>query len=216
MMSNGNLDAGMSSEQAKPESPLAELKRAGSAARSGLVAVAALVALLWIIEALDAVLPGNWHRFGVRPHRVAGLRGIVFAPFLHAGWWHVIANTVPLAVLGALVAVGGLKRFASVFVLVAVISGLGMWILGSSNEVHIGASGVVFGLLTYLVVRGFFARKLGQIAVGIGVAMAYGGLLFGVLPTRSGVSWQGHLFGAIGGVVAAWVLDRKRPPTPPS
>ena len=146
--------------------------------------------------------------YGVRPHQLLGLRGIAFAPFLHSGFRHLIGNTVPFAVLGVLIALGGLRQLVSVTVVVAFVSGLGMWIFGSSNEVHIGASGVVFGYLGYLLVRGVFARNIRQILLGVVVAAVYGGLLWGVLPTTQGISWEGHLFGVVGGVVAAKLLVR--------
>jgi membrane associated rhomboid family serine protease len=179
--------------------------------RNGAVVVAVLIALLWFIEGVDTVLDHRLDRYGVRPHRISGLRGILFAPFLHVGWNHLISNTVPLAVLALIIAGQSLKRFALVSAIVGLISGLGMWVFGSTNSVHIGASGVIFGLLTYLIARGLFARKLAFIAIGVVVGALYGGILSGVVPTKSGVSWQGHLFGAIGGVVAAYLLDRRQP-----
>ena len=172
----------------------------------GIAAVGVLLAVQWLSEIVDFFMDHRLDRFGVRPHQLAGLRGIAFAPFLHAGFGHLIGNTVPFAVLGVLIALGGLRQFLAVTVIVGFISGLGMWLFGSSNEVHIGASGVVFGYLGYLLVRGVFARNVRQILLGVVVAAVYGGLLWGVLPTDSGVSWEGHLFGAIGGVVAAKLL----------
>lgn len=160
----------------------------------------------WTSEAADVVLDHRLDVYGVRPHVLAGLRGIVFAPFLHSGFGHLIGNTLPFAILGGLVALGGLRQFLSVTLIVGLVSGLGMWVFGSSNEVHIGASGLVFGYLAYLLVRGVFARNVRQILLGIVVAFFYGGLLWGVLPTGRGISWEGHLFGVVGGIVAAWGL----------
>jgi membrane associated rhomboid family serine protease len=182
--------------------------------RNGAVVVGVLIAALWIIEGIDTLLDHRLDRYGVRPHRISGLRGIPAAPFLHFGWNHLISNTVPLAVLALVIAGQSLTRFVSVSAIVALISGLGMWVFGSANSVHLGASGVIFGLLTYLMARGFFQRKLVHIAIGVAVGVLYGSILNGVVPTKSGVSWQGHLFGAIGGVVAAYLLDRRRPPKP--
>ena len=165
-----------------------------------------MLAVQWSSEVADVVLDHRLDAYGVRPHMLAGLRGIVFAPFLHSGFGHLIGNTVPFAVLGGLVAMGGLRQFLSVTLIVGLVSGLGMWVFGSSNEVHIGASGLVFGYLAYLLVRGFFARNIRHIMLGVVVAFLYGGLLWGVLPTGRGVSWEGHLFGVVGGVGAAWAL----------
>jgi membrane associated rhomboid family serine protease len=186
----------------KPRSLAASLQKGG-------IAVGALIAGLWLIEGIDTVLDHRLDQYGVRPHRISGLRGILFAPFLHVGWNHLISNTVPLAVLALIIAGQSLVRFASVSAIVALISGLGMWVFGSTNSVHIGASGVIFGLLTYLIARGLFARRIAFIAIGVVVGALYGGILSGVVPTKSGVSWQGHLFGAIGGVVAAYLLERR-------
>ena len=168
----------------------------------------------WTSEAADVVLDHRLDVYGVRPHVLVGLRGIVFAPFLHGGFGHLIGNTLPFAVLGGLVALGGLRQFLSVTLIVGVVSGLGMWIFGSSDEVHIGASGLVLGYLAYLLVRGVFARNIRQILLGIVVAFFYGGLLWGVLPTGRGISWEGHLFGVVGGIAAAKAtFSSPKPPT---
>ena len=177
--------------------------------RSGVIGVGVLLGTQWISEAADVVVDHRLDAFGVRPHVLVGLRGIVFAPFLHAGFGHLIGNTVPFAVLGVLIGLGGLRRLLAVSAIVALISGIGVWVFGSSGEVHIGSSGVVFGYLAYLLARGFFARNIGQVLVGAIVGVLYGGLLWGVLPTTHGVSWQGHLFGVIGGVAAAKLLSAR-------
>jgi len=165
-----------------------------------------IVALWWLVEVVDLAVDHRLDRFGVQPHELIGLRGIVFAPFLHAGFGHLIGNTVPFLVLGWLVISAGVARFAAVLTIGAVGSGLGVWLFGSSEEVHIGASGVVFALLGYLMLRGVFERRIGQIVVGLVVAALFGGLLWGVLPTDRSISWQGHLFGFASGVAAAWLF----------
>jgi membrane associated rhomboid family serine protease len=185
--------------------------------QAGVVGVGAMVAVQWVSEAVDTVANHRLDAYGVRPHVLVGLRGIVFAPFLHAGFAHLIGNTVPFAVLGVLIGIGGLRQLVSVTAIVALASGLGAWLFGSSNEVHIGSSGIVFGYLAYLLTRGFFARNVGQILVGVVVGVLYGGLLWGVLPTSRGVSWQGHLFGALGGLAAARLLTlSSASPSPPA
>jgi len=176
-----------------------------------LYVVFGMLAVMWVLEIIDTVAGGRLDRHGIRPHRLDGLDGIVWAPFLHGGFGHLIANSIPFALLGCAIALGTLKRFVLVTVIVAVISGAGMWLLGSSHEVHIGASGLVFGYLTYLLTRGVFARSIVYILGGVIVFMVYGGVLWGLLP-RPGISWQGHLFGAIGGVVAAYALHSDRAP----
>jgi membrane associated rhomboid family serine protease len=168
------------------------------------------VAVLWAIEVVDVLLDNRLDQEGVRPHESEGLLGIVFAPLLHGGFDHVAANSLPLLVLGFLVLVTGIARGLAATAVIWVVGGLGIWLVAPEGTVHIGASVLVFGFLTYLILRGFFARRPGQIVVGLLVLFGYGGLLWGVLPGTPGISWQGHLFGAIGGAVAAWLLAPPR------
>jgi membrane associated rhomboid family serine protease len=175
-------------------------------AAPGLVVVGVMLAVMWGTEIVDA-LPGvDLDAWGIRPRSWRGLAGIAFAPFLHAGFGHLIGNTIPFAVLGAAVALEGSRQVVEVMIAVAVVSGSGVWLLGASNSVHLGASGLVFGFITYLVARGWFATKPLWILGGLVVAAIYGSsLLWGVMPTGR-FSWLGHLFGAAGGVAAAWML----------
>ena len=174
--------------------------------------VAAFVALLWVIEIVDAVTAGDLDRYGIEPRSEDGLVGIAVAPLLHSGWTHLEANSVPLLVLGLIVAVVSTARFFGVIAWTWVVSGFGVWLVAPSNSVTVGASGLVFGLLAYLLVVGFLERRAIGILVSVGVFLLYGGVLLGVLPGQPGVSWQGHLFGALGGVLAAYHLaDRRRP-----
>ena len=180
----------------------------------GLLLVAGMVAVMWVLEVFDVVGAGLDSE-GIHPRDVDGLSGVVLAPFLHAGWGHLIGNTVPFLILGAAIALGGLARTAAVIAIVALVAGLGTWLLGPANTNHIGASGLVFGFATYLVARGAWSRRPLHLAVGLVVLAVYGTtLVLGVVPTP-GVSWQGHLFGAIGGVVAARALHAAtRRPSP--
>jgi len=171
--------------------------------------VVAMSAVMWVSEIVDVPLNGRLDQWGIRPRRWDGLDGVLFAPFLHGGFGHLIANTIPFLVLGAVIALGSLQRFAIVTVVVALVSGLGVWLTGQDNSIHIGASGIVFGYLLYLMSRGLFAKKLSYILGGVLVFMVYGGALWGLLPSP-GISWQGHLFGAIGGVAAASLLHGDR------
>lgn len=172
----------------------------------GLVAVGVMLAIMWGQEIIDA-LPGvSLDGWGIRPRQARGLLGIVFAPFLHTGFAHLVSNTIPFALLGGVIALRGTQHFLEVTLAVGVISGLGVWVFGAGNSLHLGASGLVFGYITYLVSRGLFAKRVLWIAGGVVVAMFYGGsLLWGLLPNGR-MSWQGHLFGAIGGVIAAWMI----------
>ena len=179
----------------------------------GLLFVGAMAAVMWVVEIADAAgadPDGN----GIRPHDVDGLPGILFAPFLHGGWGHLIGNTVPFLLLGGVIALSGLARVAAVAAVVTLVSGVGVWIFASSNSIHIGASGVVFGFATYLLTRWIYSRRPLHLVTGVVVLAVYGTtLLFGLVP-EPGVSWQGHLFGAIGGVVAARLLDARRSASP--
>lgn len=178
--------------------------------RNAGVVMAGWVALLWVLEVVDAVSGHALDTFGVSPRQVSELRDVVPAAFVHFGFGHLAANSVPLLVLGFLAAVSGLRRFVAVVVLIVVVGGLGVWLTAPAYSTTGGASGVVFGLFGYLLVRGFVDRRAGDIAVGVGVAAVYGSLLWGVLPTDAGVSWQGHLFGLLGGVAAAFAFRRPR------
>ena len=180
----------------------------------GLTFVVAMVVVMWVLEVVDLVGAG-FDSDGIHPRDVDGLPGIAFAPFLHAGWGHLIGNTIPFVILGGTIALSGLARTAAVTGIVALVAGLGTWLLAPGNTNHIGASGLVFGFAAYLVARGVFSHRALHIGVGLAVLAVYGTtLLFGFVPTP-GVSWQGHLFGAVGGVVAAKVLHAStRRPSP--
>ena len=172
-----------------------------------------MIVLMWALESVDYVLPGApLDDYGIHPRDPEGLIEVFSAPFLHVGFGHLISNTVPFAVMGAVIALGGLARVALVTLIVAVVSGLGVWLIAGSNQVHLGASGLVFGYASYLVVRGVLSRRLVELAIGVGVAGVWGvALLQGLLP-QEGISWQAHLFGAVGGVVAAYYLARRPAP----
>ncbi|HHH11118.1 MAG TPA: rhomboid family intramembrane serine protease [Sorangium sp.] len=164
-------------------------------------------ALLWALELVDQVLlRGYLDQFGVRPRSLVGLRGVLLAPLLHGGFGHLIANTGPLLVLGWLVMWRRTSDWFLVGALATVVGGLGTWLIGAGNSVHIGASGVVFGFLGYLLLRGWFERKFVSMVGSVLVGVMYGGALWGLLPGTPGISWEGHLFGFSGGVLAAWLL----------
>jgi membrane associated rhomboid family serine protease len=189
----------VSTESPRTESPVVR----------GMIVVAAMCALMWVVEVVDRVLDGRLDRNGIEPRELDGLDGIVWAPFLHADWQHLIGNTIPFLLLGIAIALGGVARVILVVVIVAVIGGLGTWLIAPSNTVHIGASGVVFGFAGYLVARGIFSRSPLQLLLGVVVVVLWGATLLQGLVPEDGISWQGHLFGAIGGVVAARVLSQR-------
>lgn len=162
-----------------------------------------MVALMWISEILDIfVFRHRLDVYGILPRNIIGLRGILFAPFLHGGFPHLIANTVPFITLGWLIMVRETREFFPVTVVIAIVGGLGVWLFGAPAY-HIGASGLIFGYLGFLLLRGYFERSFSSIAIALVVFALYGGVLWGVLPSYPGVSWESHLFGFIGGGIAA-------------
>ncbi|MEU5213940.1 rhomboid family intramembrane serine protease [Streptomyces sp. NPDC020742] len=168
------------------------------------------VALLWLLEGVDVLTGGALDAFGIQPRDPDELVDVVPAAFLHFGFGHLAANTLPLLVLGFLAALrSGIRRFLAVVLLIILASGLGIWLTAAPNSNTVGASGVVFGLFGYLLVRGFIERSPLDIGIGLAVGVVYGSILWGALPTTAGISWQGHLFGLIGGVAAAFVLRER-------
>ncbi len=169
------------------------------------------IAIIWILEIIDLFfLGGKLNAYGIRPHSIIGLRGILFAPFLHGGLGHLIANTIPFLTLGWLIMLRETSDFFIVTAITMIVSGLGVWLFGNPYSVHIGASGVIFGYLGFLLLRGYFERSFIAIVLSLIVGFFYGGVIWGILPTNSGISWEGHLFGFIGGVLAARLLSRPR------
>ena len=184
-------------------------ERLGSDRTNGLLLVVAMAALMWLTEVVDQIGFGDLDAYGIRPRDADGLAEILAAPFLHVGFGHLISNTLPFVAMGAVIALGGFARVALVTLVVALVSGLGTWLVASSNSVHLGASGIVFGYATYLVSRGLLSRRLVELAVGALVVVVWGvGLLQGLLPQER-ISWQAHLFGAIGGVIAASLFSKR-------
>lgn len=169
------------------------------------------VAVLWVVEGIDVVASNRLDGWGIRPRTDEGLLGILAAPLLHGGWGHLVANTVPALVLGFLTLATGLARGLVATAVIWLAGGFAVWLVAGDNSVHIGASGLIFGWLTYLVVQGFIDRNVIEIAIGVVVLLVYGGVLWGVLPGQPGVSWQGHLFGAVAGVLAAVAVSDRGP-----
>lgn len=174
------------------------------------VLMGALLALLWVLELVDQASGNALDEYGIHARELDGLPFILTAPFLHFGFDHLVSNSLPFFVLGVLVLLGGLARWIWSTLITVLSSGLTAWLLTPVNSVIAGASGVIFGWLTYLLARGIYSRDVKQVLVSVAVLIFYGGVLWGVLPGQAGVSWQGHLGGAIGGVIAARLLHRRR------
>lgn len=167
------------------------------------ITLGASVSALWITFGVNVLLGGTLLQYGIVPRTRDGLIGILFAPFLHANLNHLISNTVPLLLFGWLVMLRDSRHFLRVTLYSMLGAGLLAWCFGAPNSVHVGASGVVFGFLGFLLLSGWYARSFTSIALSVFVAAVWGGTVAGVLPGTPGVSWQGHLGGFIGGVLAA-------------
>ena len=175
---------------------------------SGMGVLVATVALMWAIEAVDSVFLGSrLQSGGIQPRSVDGLDGIVWSPFLHLDFAHLIANTLPFLVLGGLIAIQGLGKWIKATLLIMVIGGLLTWIF-ASNANHIGASGVVLGYFGYLIGAAIFERRFALLIPAAIAVLLYGGIVVSFLPL-AGVSWEGHLFGAIAGLTAARIMRPK-------
>lgn len=170
-----------------------------------------VVATLWIVELLDWLwLRGALDGFGIQPRTWSGLQAIVIAPWLHAGFGHLLANTIPFVVLGWFVMVRRTTDFFIVTLASLLASGAGIWLFGGASSIHLGASGVVFGFLGYLLARGYYERSVVAVAMAALAFFLYGGMLWGMLPLQQGISWQGHLFGFVGGVLVAYGQARPK------
>ena len=184
-------------------------------AKGGLLFMGGFVILLYIIEILNTLMRHGLNpTFGLRPRSMDGVLDILTFPLLHANLNHLLSNTLPLIIFGFLVFLSGIRVFITALAFSWLGSGLAVWLIGGGG-VTVGASGLVFGFFAFLLVRGFFNRSWWQILLSVVLVISYGSLLFGVLPTVVGdISWQAHLGGAVGGVVAAILLRPKANLTP--
>lgn len=165
--------------------------------------------VLWAVLLVDVlVFGGRLREYGITPRSVAGLRGILYMPFLHAGFMHLLGNSLGLVMLGGLVLAREEHYFWIVSAFGMLVGGLGVWLVGHGGT-HIGFSGVVFAYFGYLLLAGLFERRLLSIVLSTFVAFVWGSLIYGVLPGQPGISWEGHLFGFIGGALAARLLARR-------
>jgi membrane associated rhomboid family serine protease len=176
--------------------------------RQGITLLAYGLALMWGLALVDLLFAhrGLTH-LGIQPRRLVGLPGIVVAPLLHQNLPHLLANSAPLVILGSLVLLRGLTALALVTALAWLGSGLGSWLLGRAGTCHLGASGLVFGYLGFLLLRGYFDRTLPSLAISLVVGFLYGGSLWGLLPLQRGKSWVGHGSGFLAGALGAHQLE---------
>jgi membrane associated rhomboid family serine protease len=172
-----------------------------------LVLMAGFAAVLWVVQVLNAIDDYRLDRFGVKPRAFDGLWGVVTMPFLHSSYGHLLSNTIPVVLIGWVVLLAGASTWAVVSGLVVVGGGLLTWLVAPGDTVIVGASGLVFGWLGYLLARAYFSRRLRWIVVAVLVLVFFGTLLFGLFPSlNSDVSWQAHLCGFAAGIGAGALL----------
>ena len=191
--------------QGRSEGLMTHATRAVSAA----LLIGAVTAGMWVLEVFDYALGGALDQYGIRAWDPYELPENFTAPFLHGGFEHLLANTMPFLVLGFLAAARGIGRFLLASLIIIVVGGLGVWFTGSPTVDTLGSSILIFGFFGYLLGRGVFERSLLDLVIALGVVLVYGGLIYGIIPTDTMISWQGHLFGLIGGVYASFVLRRR-------
>jgi membrane associated rhomboid family serine protease len=177
------------------------------------VAMCAVVPFLFLVEAIDRGLGAGTLDVagGIIPHRLDGLDGVIFSPFLHASWDHLYGNSVPLILVGTFALAGGTRRFLWSTLVIVLVSGFGVWLVGDPDSVVIGASGVVFGYLGLLFTRGFVERSWWNLGVAAFIGLLYWYQIYNILPTDAAISWQGHALGLLGGVISAIAFRRRRP-----
>ncbi|MGH3991053.1 MAG: rhomboid family intramembrane serine protease [Pseudonocardiaceae bacterium] len=185
-------------------------------ARIGATVVLAFTVLLYLIELVDVtVFAERLDTEGIQPRTFDGLDGVLYAPLLHHGWEHLSANTVPVLLFGFLAMASGLRQWIAVTATIWLLGGIGVWLTAEPYSITVGASGLAFGWLAFLLLRGWFNRSALQIGLAVVLFFFWGGVLWGVLPGQPGISWQGHLFGALGGVLAAWLVAKANRPDRP-
>ena len=183
------------------------LQTVGAETKRLLLPLLIIVALMWLVEIVDRLLfQGALDGLGILPRQIAGLRGIPIAPLLHGSFAHLAANTLPFLALGFLVMLRHSRQFVAASLIIILISGLGTWLIAPAYTVHIGASGLIFGYFAFLLVAAYYERSPRAIGLALMVILFYGGLVWGALPQAGPISWQGHLFGRVGGAVAARAL----------
>jgi membrane associated rhomboid family serine protease len=168
------------------------------------------LALMWIMFLATTVSGDALLSLGIVPRTTTGLRGILFAPFLHGSLAHIVANSIPFVVLGWLVMLRDARHFVPVTLSAMIGSGLMAWLFGAPGSIHIGASGVIFGYLGFLILSGWFARSFLSVLLSFIVTALWGGMVLGVMPGHAGISWQAHLGGFLGGVLAASMFKESR------
>lgn len=193
--------------RSEAEAMIAEAKRA-------FWAMVALLAVMWVIQIVNSIDDyGLSQEYGIDARDPSSLPEIFSAPFLHFSWNHIEANSGPLFVFGFLAAYRGVKKWLAVSILIIIASGLGVWFISPAYAVTAGASGLLFGYFGYIIVRGLFDRHPIDIVIGLVMALCFAYSFASLLPTEEQVSWQGHMFGFVGGIAGGWLFrERRRKP----
>ena len=177
------------------------------------------IALLWAIQLLQALSGISLARLGIFPREVFGLKGIITGPLIHGDWHHLISNTVPLVALMGILFVFFRRVAMKSFLTIYILTGLAVWLFGRAPVFHIGASGIVYGLVAFVFWSGVFRRSLQSIVLALIIVVMYSGYFYGILPGQEGISWESHLFGGIIGIMTAWLfkssLEKAEAPPPP-
>lgn len=170
-----------------------------------------LLAIFWLVYVMNLFMPSAFdlRQFGIHPRQLDGLSGILFSPFLHGNLIHIISNTVPFLILGGLVSLRGRREYALITFLIIVIGGAGVWCFARGQTNHIGASGLIFGYFGFLLAAGWFERKWSSIIIAVVVAIFYGSMIFGVLPTKTYISFEAHLCGFLSGILTSFILKKQ-------
>lgn len=167
---------------------------------------------LWVIHTTTFFMGMRLGFLGVLPREPRGLVGIFTAPLIHGEWQHLISNTVPLAALSGVIFLFYKRVAVKSFLLIYLLSGIGVWLFARPYTHHIGASGVVYGLIAFVFWSGFFRRNLRSIVLSLVILVMYSGYIPGIVPGEAGVSWESHLFGAVSGIFIAWVFKGRAEP----
>jgi membrane associated rhomboid family serine protease len=174
-------------------------KHIGEAIKYALI----LLVVLWVVHIINFLSGYSLVGFGILPRTVAGLKGIIFSPFIHGSFQHLIANTWPLGILSAVLFFFYKKKSAAIFILIWLTAGFITWLIGRASW-HIGASTIIYALASFLFFGGLFSRRVMLILVSIIIGIAYYGLIWGIIPSGERISWEGHLAGAISGFTWAY------------
>lgn len=170
-------------------------------ARNKLQGLYYLVACIWLVFVVNALIPVDLLVYGILPRQWDRIYGVLFWPFLHANLSHIGNNTVTLVIFGAIISLRNSSReFLILSFMITLYAGLGVWLLGRP-ELHVGASGLVFGYFGYIMTRGIYDGRISSILISTAVMLLFGGMIWGILPTDAQISWEGHLFGFLSGVV---------------